>query len=215
MSVTPTEYTETPEEIAYEARAHETALFTGGRMVIGIGAFFFGSLAFTYFYLRSSNGLGLWRPHGMTAPTAPGAWIFGVTLATVAVAFLGMARFRAGLRLDWEVAGWTTVLGGLVAAGLQAWELTRLPFYPGTSGYSSCFIAWAVMNIVLLLSGLYWLETLLARAIRLRRAIMEEGGTGAGVPAARIFRVSMEGCTYYWAFIAAVGLVFYLLFYVV
>ena len=52
--------------------------------------------------------------------------------------------------------------GLLLAIGLQVWQFTQLPFFPGSSGYASCFIGWAVMNIILLLGGLYWLETNLA-----------------------------------------------------
>jgi hypothetical protein len=55
----------------------------------------------------------------------------------------GVRRFRAGVSLDWEVAGWTAVLGGLVVIALQVWQLTDLPFFPGSSGYASCFIGWA------------------------------------------------------------------------
>jgi len=45
-------------------------MWTGGRLLIGIFAFLFGSLAFAYFYLRSTNSDDLWRPHGVTAPPA-------------------------------------------------------------------------------------------------------------------------------------------------
>ncbi len=55
---------ETPEEIAFELRAQEGALWTGGRLLIGIWAFAFAALAFAYFYLRSANNEDLWRPTG-------------------------------------------------------------------------------------------------------------------------------------------------------
>src|SRR5271169_7153691 len=72
---------ETPEEIAFEVRAQEGALWTGGRLLIGIWAFGFAALAFAYFYLRSANNQNLWRPRGITAPTAAGAAIFAITVA--------------------------------------------------------------------------------------------------------------------------------------
>ena len=37
--------------------------------------------------------------------------------------------------------------------GLQIWQLTQLPFFPGSSGYASCFIGWASLNIALVLCG--------------------------------------------------------------
>jgi len=207
---------ETPEEIAFEVRAQEGALWTGGRLLIGIWAFAFTALAFAYFYLRSANNQNLWRPHGITAPTGVGAAIFAVTLASAGLAIFGERRFRNGLTLDWEVAGWTAVLAGLLVVGLQIWQLTELPFFPGSSGYASCFIAWAAMNIALVLSATYWLETLLAREIRLRRAVAQDGGAPRStLPVARLFRVNLNGSTYFWGFVALVGFFFWVLFYVI
>ena len=102
-----------------------------------------------------------------------------------------------------------------LVVGLQIWQLTDLPFFPGSSGYASCFIGWAAMNIALLLSGIYWIETLLARQARLRRALREDGGTAQStLPVARMFRASLEGCAYYWGFIGVVATLFWVLFYV-
>jgi heme/copper-type cytochrome/quinol oxidase subunit 3 len=208
-------FTETPEEIEFELRAAEGAIWTGGRILIGIVAFFFASLAFAYFYLRSANSEELWRPKGVTAPTGTGAAIAVVAVASAAMALYGASRLRRGSKLDWEVAGWTVVLGGLLVIGLQGWQLTTLPFWPGSSGYASCFIAWAIMNMVFVLSGVYWIETLLARAIRLRSAAREEGGTGSDLLLSRLFRANLEACSYYWGMIALVSLFFWLIFYVV
>ena len=98
---------ETPEEIAFELRAQEGALWTGGRLLIGIWAFAFAALAFAYFYLRSANNEDLWRPGGITAPTAAGAAIFAITVACALLVQFGERRFRnnetlglAGGRLD-------------------------------------------------------------------------------------------------------------------
>jgi heme/copper-type cytochrome/quinol oxidase subunit 3 len=218
-SVTPEEsfpvLQETPEEVAFELRAQEGALWTGGRLLIGIWAFTFAALAFAYFYLRSANNQNLWRPSGVTAPTGVGAAIMAVTVACALLCAFGTGRFRQGLTLDWEVAGWVVVLGALVAVGLQIWQLTELPFFPGSSGYSSCFIGWASLNIALLLAGCYWLETVLAREMRLRRAVAQDGGAPrSALPAARLFRANLDGCSYFWGFIALVGIFFWVLFYV-
>ncbi len=206
---------ETPEEIAFEVRAQEGALWTGGRLLIGIWIFAFAAMAFAYFYLRSANNENLWRPGGVTAPTALGAAIFALTVACALLAIFGERRFRSGQYLDWEVAGWIAVLGGLIVVALQIYQLTELPFFPGSSGYASCFIGWACLNTAVVLSGTYWLETLLARQIRLRRAVAEDGGSSRStLPAARLFRVNLNGCTYFWGFIAIVAAFFWVLFYV-
>jgi heme/copper-type cytochrome/quinol oxidase subunit 3 len=207
---------ETPEEIAFELRAQEGALWTGGRLLIGIWAFAFAALAFAYFYLRSANDEELWRPKGITAPTGTGAAIFALTVAAALLVQFGERRFRENETLDWQVAGWTAVLGGLTVIGLQIWQLTELPFFPGSSGYASCFIGWAVLNIAMVLSGTYWLETILAREIRLRRAIAQDGGApSSALPVARLFRANLNGCTYFWGFVAIVATLFWILFYVI
>jgi heme/copper-type cytochrome/quinol oxidase subunit 3 len=206
---------ETPEEIAYELRAQEGALWTGSRLLIGIWAFGAAGLAFAYFYLRSANNEQLWRPDGITAPTGLGAAIFVTSVACALLIAYGNRRFRSGVTLDWQVAGWLTVFGALVAVGLQIYQLTDLPFFPGSSGYASCFIGWAGFNIATLLVGAYWLETLLARELRLRRAVAEDGGAPrSALPAARLFRANLEGATYFWGFIALLALFFWALFYV-
>jgi MFS family permease len=113
------ELRETPEEIAFELRAQEGALWTGSRLLIGIFAFGFAALAFAYFYLRSANNEDLWRPGGITAPTDIGAAIFAVAVASALLVQFGERRFRINETLDWQVAGWTAVAGGLLAVGLQ------------------------------------------------------------------------------------------------
>jgi heme/copper-type cytochrome/quinol oxidase subunit 3 len=210
------ELRETPEEIAFELRAHEGALWTGSRLLIGIFAFGFAALAFAYFYLRSANNEDLWRPGGITAPTGIGAAIFAVTVASALLVQFGERRFRINETLDWQVAGWTAVAGGLLAVGLQIWQLTQLPFFPASSGYASCFIAWGALNVLLILSGTYWIETILARELRLRRAMAQDGGApNSTLPVARLLRVNLNGCTYFWGFIALLATFFWLLFYVI
>ena len=209
-------YSDTPEEREFELRAAVGSYWTGGRLFIGMFTFLLAAEAFAYFYLRSSNNGQLWRPHGQTAPTGIGGAIYFVVLASALIAIYGQSRLRKGNVLDWEVAGWTAVLGGLVAIGLQIWQLTQLPFFPGDSGYASCFIGWAVMNIIMLLSGTYWLETTLARSIRMRSSAAADGPDQlAMTPSGQIFRANVESCTYFWGFMAVGSSLFWVLFYLI
>ncbi len=207
---------ETPEEIEYELRSAEGAVWTGGRMLIGIATFAYASLAFAYFYLRSVNSEQLWRPRHVTAPVGTGTFIFVSVVVAAILLMYGIVRLRRALTVDWEVAGWVALAFGLLAVALQIWELTKLPFFPGSSGYASCFVGWAVLNITGLLSACYWLETLLARSLRLRRAVAQDGGPARStLPGARMFRASLEGCAYFWVFMAFASLFFFVLFYIV
>ena len=123
---------------------------------------------------------------------------------------------NTGARVDWQVAGWTTVLAGLIAIGLQIWQLTQLPFYPGSSGYASCFIGWASMNIAMILCATYWSRPCSPGPSRLHRALAEEGGNlSSPLPAERLFRANVEGCSFFWGFVAVAAAFFWLLFYVI
>ncbi len=202
----------TPEEREFELRAHLGSIWTGGRLFIGMYTFMLASLAFAYFYLRSSNNAQLWRPNHVTAPTYYGFFIYGFMVLTAILAVYGQWRLRKGEVADWQVAGWTGVVSGLLALFLQIWEFTRVPFYPGSSGYASTFIGFAVMNIATIVVGTYWLETTLARGMRLRR----EYGPGAELsshPAAQSFRANVSSMTYNWGFIALGATLFLVLFY--
>jgi hypothetical protein len=213
-------YSETPEEREFELRAAVGAYWTGGRLLIGMYTFLFASLAFAYFYLKSNNSGQLWRPHGITAPTGIGWTIFAVVLASALLVIYGQWRMRKGSIVDWEVSGWVAVAGLLLATGLQVWQLTGLPFFPGSSGYASCFIGWSVMNILLLLSGAYWLETNLALCLRLKRLGRAAGdgdvdpSTSTG-PAAQLFRANVESCTYFFGFMIVISALFWVFFYLI
>ena len=87
-------FTETPEEREFELRAAVGAYWSGGRLLIGIYTFLFASLAFAYFYLRSSNSGQLWRPGGVTAPTGLGWAIFAIVFASALLTIFGNRRLQ-------------------------------------------------------------------------------------------------------------------------
>ncbi len=73
-----------------------------------------------------------------------------------------------------------------------------------------------MLNIAVVLGGTYWIETILAREIRLRRAIAQDGGApDSKLPVARLFRANLNGCTYFWGFIGVVAALFWVMFYVI
>ena len=203
----------TPEEREYEMRAHISSIWTGGRLFIGIYTFMLASLVFSYFYLRSSNNGLLWRPDHVTAPRTFGLLIFGFSLVTSILAYTGRKRLVKGSFVDFSVAAWSGVGTGLIALLLQIIELSRLPFYPGSSGYASCVVGFGVMNIGTLGISAYWLETTVARGMRIRRELPGDNAEFSSHPRARAFRADVAAMAYFQVFVALTGALLFAMFY--
>jgi heme/copper-type cytochrome/quinol oxidase subunit 3 len=204
---------DTPEEREFELRAHIGSIWSGGRLFIGMYTFLIASLAFSYFYLRSSNNGLLWRPNHVTAPSSFGWSIYSLMLLTAFLAIFGQRRLRKGAVADFQLAAWIGVFTGLAALFLQSWEYAAVPFYPGSSGYASTFIGFTVINIATIIAGTYWLETTLARSLRLRS---ELGGVNPQLsmhPSAQSFRANVASMAYFWGYLALASTLLFAMFY--
>jgi len=199
----------------YELESEEGSLWTGTRLLMGVWAMAWAAVAFAYFYLRALDVGPAWRsPHVMPSPLL-GTLIGGCVLLGAIMISYGSYKFRQGLGFEWNLAAWLCAgLGGVAGAG-QIWQLTRLHFFPGQSGYTSVFIGFAALNVVFILGGAIWAEMLAARTLRLAREVGPHEYLGATVkPEVRIFRASISGCVYFWWFMSAISLLFYILFYI-
>jgi heme/copper-type cytochrome/quinol oxidase subunit 3 len=208
-----TKMSDTPEEREFELRAHIGAIWSGGRLFIGMYTFLLASLAFSYFYLRSSNNGLLWRPDHVTAPTAYGWTIYTLTLLAVLMAIFGQSRLRKGQVSDWQTAVWVGVVASLLALFLQIWEFTAVPFYPGSSGYASTFIGYSVMNIITIFVVAYWLETTVARSLRLKKELNGVSPQESMHPSAQSFRANVASMTYFLGFVALSSTLLFAMFY--
>lgn len=204
---------ETPEEREYEMRALISSVWTGGRLFIGIYTFMLAALAFSYFYLRSSNSGLLWRPEHVTAPRTYGLLIFGCSAVMGILAYVGRKRLLKGAFSDFSVAAWTGVGAGLLGLVFQIREFSHLGFFPGSSGYASCFVGFSVMNIGTLLVSTYWLETTVARGMRIRREVTGENPEFSSHPRARAFRADVAAMAYFEVFAALTGALLFSMFY--
>jgi hypothetical protein len=202
------------EELAVGAAVGE--IWTGSRLLIGSCSFLYGAFVFTFFYLRSLNSHGLWHPSHQQPSVLIGTAAVVVVLASAVLHNFGLRRLRTGLSLDWMVAALTSLGLGILGVGLLVWELTRLNFFPGASGFASVFVGWVPVNVVLLLGALYWLETVIARSIRVRTAWSGEVGLSAPVGEDAIrMRASLDAFNYFWSYLALVNVGFWFLFYVI
>jgi heme/copper-type cytochrome/quinol oxidase subunit 3 len=206
---------ETEEEGFY----HEAALnasWTASRLAIGGLCFLFGSFMFAYFYLRSINASGRWMGSGYHAPSMIyGTVIMFCVLVSAAIHYAALQQIKAGNKGLWQIGAVLALLLGLAAIVLQILELLFLPFWPGSSGFSSVFTGFYPVFIVVLLAAMIWLETLLARA-RFIPAIsfVEQPPTYKEAFAVQRFQASLSGFATVWNFLAIVGVLFWVLFYV-
>ncbi|NNN02345.1 MAG: hypothetical protein HKL86_10990 [Acidimicrobiaceae bacterium] len=206
--------TSTPEEREFELRAQIGSIWSGGRLFIGMYTFLLASEVFSYFYLRSSNNGMLWRLPHQHAPIAYGWAVFIAMSLTALLAMYGQRQLKKGSVVDFQVAGWTGVTTGLIALIVQIWQLTKLSFFPGSSGYASTYMGFVVMNIASIVIGTYWLETTLARSLRLRKELGGENPELSMDPMAQLFRANVASMAYFWGFLAIGGVLFTAMFYV-
>ena len=192
------------------------AIWTGSRLLIGAMTFLFGAFGFTFFYLRSLNSHGRWHPPHEQPSLLIGTAAIVVIVASAVIHNLGLYRLRSGLNLDWRVAALVSLGLGVAGAALEVWQLTRLEFFPGDSGFASTFVGWVPVYVIIVLGAMYWLETVVARSLRVRTAWIGEAGVGETLNGEAVrMRASLDAFNYFWNYLAAVGIVFWFLFYVV
>lgn len=201
-----------------EGYYHDSALnaaWTGSRLAIGGLTFLFGAFLFAFFYLKSLNSNGSWKGAGFHHPNGwSGAIVMLLILVSAAVHYFGLQRIKAGSKRTWQLSGLVALGAGLAAVGLQIAELATLPFPPGSSGYSSVFTGFYPVLIVILLAGLLWLETLLARSRYLPAiSFVEQPPTYTETFSVQRFQASLSAFATVWNYLALVALLFWLLFY--
>ena len=198
---------------------HEAALngaWTGARLAMGGLSFLFGSFVFAYFYLRSLNSSGRWHGSGFKAPPmAMGTIIMALVVVSAVIHYLALQRIKRGSKSSWQAIGWAALLLGLVAVALQVVELLNLPFFPGSSGFSSVFVSAYPVLLFIWFCAMLWLESLLMRARSIPAiSFVEQPPTFKEVFAVQRFQASLSAFTAVWNYLAVVTIVFWVLFYV-
>jgi heme/copper-type cytochrome/quinol oxidase subunit 3 len=216
-ALTPAE-TEVARAAEEEGFYHESALngaWSGSRLAIGGLTFLFGAFAFAYFYLRSLNSEGRWANTLYHAPSMLLGTIIMLAITVSAfIHYLGLQRIKAGQKKTWQICALIALGLGLGAVTVQIIELIYLPFPPGSSGFASVFTGFYPVFVVILLAGLIWLETLLARSRFIpAMSFVEQPPTHAEVYSVQRFQANLSAFTAVWNYLALMALVFWLLFY--
>ena len=189
-------------------------------------AFFFLAFIFAYFYLRSLNNAHLWRPKHVDPSLTLGTLVMALTVASALLVRLGLLDHRAGRRPQWRLKGVAALAVGLIAVVLQFVEWTSANFGPADGGYASVFIGWTAFNVLFVLGTLLWLENLLATAYRYRKipSGAPAPGEASGDPGRpghdiadplSLVRSGLESLSYYWGFLAGMGVLAWIILYLV
>lgn len=207
------------EEAGFYHEAALNASWTGTRLALGALSFGFGAFAFAFFYLRSLNSHGLWYPASLHHHP-PQLWAGTVVAALVVVSALaqtaGLQRIKAGHKSAWQRAALTALALGLAAIGVQLWQLTSLPFFPGAAGFASVFVGFWPVYVFVAFAVMIWLETLIMRSRPIPEiSFVEQPPTYAEAFAVQRFQAALSAFTIVWNYLALVAIVAWVLFYLV
>jgi heme/copper-type cytochrome/quinol oxidase subunit 3 len=186
------------------AAVRQRNLWAGVRLWIAAEAFFFVCFVFAFFYLRELDNNHMWRDRHANPPVVFGSVILaGIVLATIAGG-VGVRALRRGREGWWRGATVLALLLGLAAVVLQCVEWPHLGFFPTDGAYASVFLGWTGFYLLFLLGALYWLEVVLAQAVR-----------GGAAGRATTLVGDAQAATLHLEFLTVVGIVAYLLLYLV
>jgi heme/copper-type cytochrome/quinol oxidase subunit 3 len=199
-------------------------LSSAGHLLASATAFFFLAFFFAYFYLRSLNNAHMWRPKHVDPSQTLGVIVMALVLAAAILLRFAREDQRAARRPQWRLKGAITLGVMLLAIVLQVVEWFVIGFGPSSGGYASVFFGWTAAQIVCMLGGAYWLETLLATAIRYRNTPHDQpaAGEASGDPyraghdirdVLGLVRPGLEALTFYWSFLAGATVIAWIVLY--
>jgi heme/copper-type cytochrome/quinol oxidase subunit 3 len=140
-------------------------LQVGARMLAAAQAFALLSFVFAYFYLRTLNSNGDWRPHHVNPSGGVGVAIVVCLLGAGLAYWWGVQRLGDGTETGWRVWSITSLVLGVASFVLIIVAFASISFGPTSGGYASVFVGWNALFGVNLLLVLIWLETLVAQSL--------------------------------------------------
>jgi len=166
-------------------------VITGGHLWASATCFFFVGFLFAYFYLRSLDNGGHWRPKGVDPSTVLGTLSTACLVGAAVVVRVGLGHQRHGRPARWRREAAIGLALLLATLGLQVGEWAAQDFGPTQGAYASVFIGWTAMLFVFVTGTSYWLETIVATAIRYRN-VPEETEPPPGHASGDPFRTASD-----------------------
>ena len=200
-------------------------LNSAAHMLASATVFFFLAFLFAYFYLRSLNTAGLWHPKHVQPSLTLGTLVTALIALSALLLRLGLADQRAARRPEWRLKAAVALTVGIASIVVQVVEWTTAGFGPADGGYASVFIGWTAFQVLFVAGSLFWLENLLATAIRYRNVPM--GGHPAPGHASGdrdrpghdvadplwLVRPGLEALSFYWTFLAGLAVLGWIVLY--
>jgi heme/copper-type cytochrome/quinol oxidase subunit 3 len=198
------------------------ALSVGARLLCGATTFFFLAFLFAYFYLRSLNQDHFWMPsaallkeqkeiHVSLRPDQALGAVFVVCLVlSVLMAILAGRRMKGDSR-NWVAPAIGALVLGIGAVAAQCIEFIAQKFGPTDGAFASVFCAWLAFYLIAVIGTMYWLETQIATELRARRAPADAEGDIR--QADLLIAPGLDAAVFYWAFLAGIGVLAYVVLY--
>jgi cytochrome c oxidase subunit 3 len=186
-----------PEPSEWQPRA----LWVSARLLCGSISFFFMAFLFGYFYLRLLNTNNAWKIGTVSPQIGLGAGVAACVLLSAVLLRLGYHRPAETLS-----TGVIALILGLAAVVLQCIQYATLGFGPASGGYASIFIGWTSTFAVMTLLGMLWIEIQIATLWRARRS---------GVADEQLLRAGLESASFYWLYFALIGVLAFIILYLV
>ncbi len=201
-------------------------LRVASRLWASATVFFFFAFLFAYFYLRSLNSHGLWRPPHVDPPQTVGVLVTLAIVLAAALVRLGYRDHLAERRPAWRVKGAIALAALIASIVVQIAGWATQGFGPTEGGYASVYVGWTGFQALFVLGLVYWLETTLATSIRYRKTLHGAPGPGeaSGDPdrtepdiedPLSLVRPSLEAMSFYAVFFAVIAVITWVILYLI
>jgi heme/copper-type cytochrome/quinol oxidase subunit 3 len=185
-------------------------LTIGSRLTASGVAFLFMSFLFAFFYLRTVNSNGLWRPKGVEPVQSWGIAVLVLTILSAVAFDLARREVVGGTESRWRSGSSAALALGVLVVVAQGLEYATITFKTYQGGWAAVFWGWTLVQLLFWLGAVYWIETLVAQTFRRPAASPREGSAGS-----ELLRPSADACVVYLYTMVTVAIIAYVLLYLV